>query len=59
MVTMNVEEIASAITEIKENKDLHKRMSDASLQKASELTIENRVKKILEFINQRNETRNK
>ena len=56
---MNVEEIASAITKIKENKDLHKRMSDASLQKASELTIENRVKKILEFINQRNETRNK
>lgn len=56
---MNVEEIASAIKKIKENKDLRKLMSDASLRKASELTIENRVKRILEFINQRNETRNK
>ena len=50
---MNVEEIASAIKRIKDDKDLYKRMSNASLQKASEMTIEKRVNKILEFINQK------
>ena len=46
----NVDLIASAIKELKDDKHLRYRLSQASLSKAAELTIDKRVSKILEFI---------
>ncbi|MBR1792385.1 MAG: glycosyltransferase family 4 protein [Bacteroidales bacterium] len=50
---MDIDAIATAIKQLKDNPDLRKRMSAASLRKASSLTIENRVRSILNFICQR------
>lgn len=47
---MNVDEISNSIMKLKENAHLRQSMSTSSLNKAKELTIENRVKKIVEFI---------
>ena len=46
----SIEQISSAIMEIKNNKDLRERMSEASLRKAKELDLSNRAKKIINFI---------
>lgn len=47
---MNVQEIANAIQDIKENPTKRKALSDGALKKASELTIEKRAKKIIDYI---------
>lgn len=46
----NVDLIASAIKNLKDDEQLRYRLSQASINKASELTIDKRVSKILEFI---------
>lgn len=46
----NVDLIASAIKKLKDDKPLKYRLSQASLSKVAELTIDKRVSKILEFI---------
>lgn len=52
---MKVEEIAKAISKIKENKELREQMSMLSLKKAGELGIEKRVEKILAFVHNKKE----
>ena len=47
---MNVEEIASALKKIKENKTYRDKLSEGALLKASELRIDVRAEKIIEFI---------
>ena len=49
----NVDEIAKAIILIKNNKELRESMSKAALKTASELTIDARAKKIIDFIKSR------
>lgn len=49
----NIGMIASAIKKLKNNSDLRNNLSRASLNKAKELTIEKRVRIILEFIKSR------
>lgn len=46
----NVDQIAQAIRKIKENPELAKKMSENSLKKASYLNLNNRAKKIVNFI---------
>ena len=46
----NVDELAEAIRELRDNKEKHERMSNASLALASFLTIDKRAKRILSFI---------
>src|SRR5690606_33177489 len=46
----NVEEIANAINYLKENPTKRIKMSTSSLEKARELNINNRAKKIISFI---------
>lgn len=47
---MDIQRISQAITYLKENADLRRYMSEASLSKAKELTISHRVKNIVGFI---------
>ena len=47
---MNVDEIASAIKSLKENKQKRDAMSKAALETAAELTIDKRVENIIHFI---------
>lgn len=47
---MNVDEISASIMKLKENACLRRSMSASSLNKAKELTIEKRVKRIINFI---------
>lgn len=47
---MNTEEIAEAIKELMNNKEKCERMANAAKEKAKELTIESRAKRILTFI---------
>lgn len=49
----SVDEIAAAIKELKENKDLRKRLSEGALKKAESLTIEKRAKSIIDFMEER------
>ncbi len=48
---MSVEDIASAISRIKEDRGLKERMSEASLRKAGELSFEKRVDRIMGILN--------
>lgn len=50
---MNVLEIKDAIVKLRDNVEIRKRMSAASLAKAAQLTISERASTILEFINQK------
>lgn len=50
---MNVDEIRQAIIKIRDNVQMRVSMSQAALEKAKELTIQERAKKILTFIQQR------
>ena len=50
---MDVDAIALSINRLYENKDRCTKMAESSLSKASELTIGNRVKKIIQFIQNR------
>lgn len=56
---MDVDAIAQGINKLQGDAVKCSKMADASLRKASELTIENRVNKIVEFINQRNAIKKK
>jgi glycosyltransferase involved in cell wall biosynthesis len=47
---MNIQQIADAIMEIKSDSEVQQRKSKASLEKAKQLSIENRVSNILKFI---------
>lgn len=47
----SIDEIAEAINRLYENEDLRLRLGEISLAKAAALTIENRAKKIIEFMN--------
>lgn len=49
----SVDEIADAINRLYENPQLRKKMSEASLKKASNLTIDKRAKMIIQFIESR------
>lgn len=46
----NISELACSIKKLKDNIDLRKQMSEASLNKAKEFSFENRVKKIMNII---------
>jgi glycosyltransferase involved in cell wall biosynthesis len=50
---MNVQEIADAIVKLKNDEPLRLTLSEGALKKTSELTIEKRVTKILNFIRER------
>lgn len=50
---MNVQEIADAIAKLKYDEPLRLNLREGALKKASELTIEKRVTKILKFIRER------
>ena len=50
---MNIDEIAKAISIIKNNKELRDSMHKAALQSAQKLTINNRTKSIVDFIKSR------
>lgn len=50
---LNVEEIKQAIIKLRDNIALRLEMSNAALQKAKELTIQERARKILSFMQQR------
>lgn len=47
---LNVDEIASAICELKENKEKRELLAEGALQMAEQLTIDKRAKRILEFM---------
>lgn len=47
---LNVEEIADAIRELKDNKEKRMRLSNGALKMADDLTIDRRAQKILEFM---------
>ena len=49
----DVDEIAAAIKKLKDDKDLRNRMSEYSLSRHKEYSIEGRAKKILDFIKSR------
>ena len=49
----SVDEIADAINRLYENPQLRKKMSEASLKKASNLTIDKRAKMVIQFIESR------
>lgn len=46
----NVDDIASAIKELRDNKSLRETLSKGALKKAEKLTIENRARAIIEFM---------
>ena len=46
----SIDQISSAIMRIKQNDELKNEMAEASLQKASELNLSSRAKKIINFI---------
>lgn len=48
---MNIQQIADAITFLRDNVEIRKNMAKHALATASNLTIENRAKNILEFMN--------
>ena len=50
---MNVEQIAGCIEKLRTNPELRQQMSAAALETVKDLTIEKRVKSILQFIRQR------
>ncbi|WP_028902253.1 MULTISPECIES: glycosyltransferase [unclassified Prevotella] len=50
---MSVQEIADAIVKLKNDEPLRQNLREGALKKASELTIEKRVTKILDFIRER------
>ena len=47
---LNVDEIADAIRELKENKEKRMRLSNGALKMANDLTIDSRAQRILEFM---------
>lgn len=49
---MSVEEIASAIKELKDNPDRRSRLAEGALKTAEELTIDRRTQKIIDFMEQ-------
>ena len=49
---MNVEEIASAIKELKDNQSRRKQLSEGALKTAEDLTIDRRAQKIINFMEQ-------
>ena len=49
----DVDEIANAIKKLKDNPELRKQMSEYSLSRHEEYSIEGRAKKILDFINKK------
>lgn len=50
---MNVDEIANAIKQLKDNKELRKKLSEGALKKASSLRLDVRAAKIIEFIQEK------
>ena len=50
---MDVNEIANAIITLKEDETLRSKLSKGAIKKVSELTIEKRVSKILNFIREK------
>ena len=50
---MNVKEIANAIITLKKDEALRSNLSKGAIKKASELTIEKRASKILNFIREK------
>ena len=49
----NVKEVAEAIKKLKDNSQLRKRLSEGAIKKMRTMTIERRVERILNFINQK------